>query len=264
MRDAVTVLLLSLAAQLWLAESGQTAAARVATATSTAALLRADMTLPNELRPHGVPASSGWAARPRLNRGANATGFKALTSWGQVYECASGNPQPEVQTELQGIQTFVLSKRTRKWRRLNQLDQIDGAAYHEDYAGDVHTKTATSQTPSGGIAVSVGRGRNFHFWPKAGRATIDPSDVGAVVALVRARLVAATVSEKKRTPCIILSVGADYWRTLTARWGGTDVNNSEVGIGRFKRVDTNWRVFTMATSWAAIPPSINLAASETR
>jgi hypothetical protein len=81
-----------------------------------------------------------------------------------------------------------------------------------------------------------------------GRVAIDPADIGAVAVVVRARLVAATVSPTLAPPCVVLSVGADYWRTTSAVWAGIGRNNVDAAIGRFKRVDLGWRVFTMTTA----------------
>jgi hypothetical protein len=50
--------------------------------------------------------------------------------------------------------------------------------------------------------------------------------------------------------CLILSVGADYWRSLEAPAAGSS-NAVDAGIGRFKRVDSSWRAFSMTTASAA-------------
>ncbi len=46
-------------------------------------------------------------------------------------------------------------------------------------------------------------------------------------------------------PAWCLSVGGDLWRSLRAQPGGD--NSADIGIGRFKRVERRWRLFTMTT-----------------
>src|SRR6202012_2111265 len=89
---------------------------------------------------------------------------------------------------------------------------------------------------------------NFHFWPGSGRVDQRPAQVSAVVVAVQARL--QPLSSNTAAPCLVLSVGGDLWRSRTAGPGGS--NSTDIGIGRFKRVERRWRLFTMTTASAAL------------
>ncbi len=228
----------------------------------------ADMTIGSEAIPHGVPTSWGWPVMPRPNMGNNPEGFTAFIPWGQVYECATGNPQPLARAELQGLTSYILSKRTGAWNKVVTSTKLDGSAFREDYTGDDGIPAPTIITSTGTTTVTVGNGRNYHFWPSSGKSTIDPTDVGGVVTFMRARLVPETVSSSLAAPCMTLSVGSDYWRSLEAGWVTGQVNNDDAAIGRFKKVTSTWRVYGMstlsATALKAKPLPVSIAQSELR
>lgn len=80
-----------------------------------------DMRLPHEAKLHGVPDSYDWSAGPRLGMGNDPEEFRALTAWGQVYEAASGNPAWNSRVQLKNIQTYILSKSTNTWTRVEDF-----------------------------------------------------------------------------------------------------------------------------------------------
>ena len=71
-----------------------------------------------------------------------------------------------------------------------------------------------------------------------------PAQIEAIAVAVQARL--QTPPRASAAPCLVLSVGGDLWRSLRAEAGSG--NTADVGIGRFKRVERRWRVFTMTTA----------------
>jgi hypothetical protein len=172
--------------------------------------------------------------------------FQAFTAWGQLYQCA-GTPASSRETvQLRDLQTWVLPRASKTWRRIQSSSAIQGAAFAEDYAGPtVPARYVASPT---GTAVRPVSHHNFHFWPSSGRVSLRPTQVAAVVVAVQARL--QRQPPASAAPCLVLSVGGDLWRTLRVEPGGSA--SADIGIGRFKRVQRQWRLFTMTTASTAL------------
>lgn len=208
-----------------------------------------DMRLPHEGRPQGVPDSYDWVRGPTMGRGNHPPAtWRALTAWGQLYEDAKGNPARNTRVEIRRMRTYVLSKRDGKWRRVQSSPGVAGAAYREDFSEDINKKADVRQEPEGGISVTAGGGYNFHFWPSGGRVTIDPRDIGGVFVTVEARLIVGDSREPddRQRARYLLSVGADYWLSRSAKWDHFKTNDA-VGLGRFKYVRATWQAFNFTT-----------------
>ena len=211
-----------------------------------------DMNLPHEGKPHGVPLNYDWAVRPRVGMGNDPGTFRAMTAWGQVYEDASGNPAANSRVQIKNMRAYLLSKKDGRWHVLQSCRKVEGAAYREDFAGDVNRPPDIRQEPDTTVSVTVGGGTNYHFWPSTGRASIDPADVGGIFTTVRARLIMddSTGTDDRATARYLLSMGGDYWLSLSAQWDNFKTNG-DIGIGRFKYVRSEWRAFNMTTLTAA-------------
>jgi hypothetical protein len=222
-------------------------------------MLRADMTTPHEARPHGVPPSYDWAAGPRARPVAPPAGFTALTAWGQVYRCAGSAFDADDTIQVRDLQTWLLVG--QRWRRVQRADALGGSAFAEDYRRPPVAARVVARG-AGGTAVHMVDGYNFHFWPGKGRVTFDPGALRDIAVVARAR----RIPHGSDAGCFVLSIGADYWRSLGAP-GGTS-NVSDAGIGRFKRVGRSWRAFSMTTASAATlsnhPLPLRLPARELR
>jgi hypothetical protein len=208
----------------------------------------ADMTLPHEGHPHGVPASYDWANGPRVGLGNSPGAFRALIAWGQLYEDAAGNPATNTRVAVRDLRAYVLSRATGTWRLVQSSTAVEGSAYREDFVDDVNRSADIRPEPDGGISVTAGGGFNFHFWPTTGRVAIAPDDVGGVFTTVQARLVVGdpTRGDDRAKARYLLDVGADYWKDLTADWDHF-ATNGDVGIGRFKYVRADWQSFNMTS-----------------
>jgi len=207
-----------------------------------------DMTLPHEAAPHGVPASFDWGRGPRLGMGNQPGEFRALTAWGQLYEAAEGNPAANTRVQLRNIRAYVLSKKDGQWHMVQSSRGAEGAAYVEDFAGDVNKPPEARWEADGSVSVKAGGGYNYHFWPDSGRAAIDPQDIGGVFTTVQARLVVDDPDQPddRAQARYLLSMGGDYWLSLSAQWDEWKTNG-DVGIGRFKVVRLEWQAFNMTT-----------------
>jgi hypothetical protein len=225
-------------------------------------LLRADMTTPHEARPHGVPAYWDWAAQPRLGNVSPPPDFTAFTAWGHLYRC-SGTPFDRRMTAvLRDLQTWYLDGATGGWKRVQRSSDVGGSAFAEDYRLSPVAARVVARGRDG-TSVRMRRGRNFHFWPGAGRVAFDTGSVSAVAVVVRAKLTGG----RARRGCLTLGVGGDFWRSTTAPAVGSR-NNMDAGIGRFKRVGRRWRAYTMTTASAGTlarhPLPLRLARRELR
>jgi hypothetical protein len=226
-------------------------------------LLSADMRRPSEKLPHGVPTSYDWATGPRVRDTTRARQFTALTGWGQVYRCATSTRTTSRPVELKGLETWVLRRSTRRWVRVQRSSLVNGAAFPEDFHGSAAPANFLRHDEHG-TTVRMRAGRNFHFWPSGPRATVPVADVQAVTVMVRGRI---ALERGAGRPCLVLSVGADFWRDATAGADGFR-NSADAGIGRFKRLGGTWRLFTMTSASAAVlaahPFPVRVSSAELR
>lgn len=208
-----------------------------------------DMTLPNAGRPMGVPASYDWAKGPGIGLGNHPpTTWHAITAWGQLYVDAKGNPARNTRVQIRRMQTYILSKPDGKWHQVQSSQGVDGAAFREDFRDNISKKPNLRRLPDGSVSVTAGGGYNFHFWPTDGRASIDPRDIAGVFVTVEARLIVGNPNkpDDRSRARYLLSVGADYWVNLNAKWNHFKTNDA-VAMGRFKYVTVKWKAFNCTT-----------------
>ena len=207
-----------------------------------------DMKPPHEGRPRGVPSNYNWAFAPRVGMGNNPQGFKAMIAWGQLYEAAEGNPATNTRVQIENIQAYILSKKEGRWHSYQSSKLVAGAAYREDYTGDVSKPADLRYEQDGSISVKAGGGYNFHFWNADGRVEIDPNDIGGVYTTVQARLVIDNLQkpDDRSQARYLLSMGGDYWLDLTAPWDNGQTN-ADIAIGKFKYVKQRWQAFNTNT-----------------
>ncbi|MBW4655033.1 MAG: hypothetical protein KME20_18610 [Kaiparowitsia implicata GSE-PSE-MK54-09C] len=227
-------------------DSGSSAASSATPPNSVQTLID-DMTLPHQGRPAGVPDHYDWATSPRMGYGNEPSSFTAMTAWGQVYEDAQGNPAQNTRVQLGMVRSYLLSQATGEWI-LVQDAPAEGAAYANDYQGNVNQPADIRDDEGDTISVKAGQGYNFHFWPRAERATFDPSDIAGVFTTVQARLVVddPTLPDDRATARYLLGMGGDYWLDADAEWDGFQTNG-DIAIGRFKYVTSEWQAFNMTT-----------------
>ena len=223
------------------------------------ALMLTDMGRPGEARPHGVPATYDWAGHGR-RRPIPRRGYAAFIPWGHLYNCASSHVATREPVELRNLDGWVLRRSTGSWTAVRRSSELSGGAFPERYAGQTLAPNIVRQDGMSTV-VRLTPEHNFHFWPAQGRASVPSTDIQAIAVTVRARFVHRT------NACAVLGVGGDLWRTVSQRSGGPG-NVTDVGIGRFKRVDARWRAFTMTTASAALldlhPVPSDIPAAELR
>jgi hypothetical protein len=230
---------------------------------SVAAQIAGDMQGRNEAYPHGVPLSYDWANGPVMIMGNNANGWGAITSWGAVYEAVDGNPATNTRVNIRDMQTYFLQKSSGKWLLLQNTSTPTGAAYLEDFSGDVNKPGDIRREPDGTISVTAGGGYNLHFYPE-NRAAINPSDIGGIVVVLQARLIVGNSSkpDDRGSARYLCGSGADYYPDLTGGWPGSASFNPGIAVGKMKFVKSAWRSFAMTTLTESRlqgnPPPVNL------
>jgi hypothetical protein len=207
-----------------------------------------DMTLPHEGRPHGVPTSIDWALKPRVGALVPPAGWNAAIAWGQLYEWIEGNPATNTRVQIKDLEMYYLSKADQKWHLLQKSVGVDGNAYVEDFAGDVNKPADKRIEKDGSVSVKAGGGYNFHFWSKLGRVKYPANDVSGVYVTVKARLVVdkAELPDDRATAKYVMSVGGDWWQTMTIAWDQWKTN-ADMGISRFRFVTPEWKSYNMCS-----------------
>jgi hypothetical protein len=205
-----------------------------------------DMTLPHEGRPHGVPDSYNWAIKPRAGAVEPPADWTAGIAWGQLYEWINGNPATNTRVQIKYLELHYLSKNDHLWHRVQKALRVSGNAYVEDFVGDVNKPADTRIESDGSISVTCGDGYNFHFWPGSGRSSFPANVVAGCFVTVKARLILNDPlgNDDRDSARYVLSVGGDWWLSLTAPWDNFKTN-ADMGIGRFRFVTPEWRSYSM-------------------
>lgn len=230
---------------------------------SVADQIAADMQGKNEGYPHGVPLSYDFANRPVVTMGNNSNGWQAITSWGAIYAAAEGNPATNTRVNIRDMRTYLLQKSSGKWLLLQNTSVPDGAAYLEDFSGDLNKPADIRHESDGTISVTAGGGYNFHFYP-VNRASINPNDIGGIVVVIQARLIIGDPSkpDDRISARYLCTAGADYYPALMGGWPGNESFNPGVAISKMKYVRSEWRSFAMTTltrnQLESNPPPVNL------
>jgi hypothetical protein len=78
--------------------------------------------------------------------------------------------------------------------------------------------------------------RIWHFWSASPRAALPAGRLDGCTVKLRARIL----------PGALVQIGMDYWRSTTALWAGSDVNNHEAGASNWYFPSDEWQemVFT--------------------
>lgn len=212
-----------------------------------------------------LPNGYDWDSGPVIQGGNDNRGMSAAVTWGVLFvdgAPASAGLDPGVsntRVRVRAMKTWLLSKRTGNWVLVTSGPQA-GAAYREDFSGDVSKPVDARTEPdgvSGKLDFSAGRSA-WHFWNP--RGSIDPDDVAGMYGAFQARLILDDPNGPDDrgfwSKHLLMGAGIDFWQNLTAPWP----NNIGASIGRFKRVNNNWRSFNTTTlspeQLAANPPPV--------
>jgi len=242
--------------------AGQGSSSGSTPSSSAAAQIAADMQGSNEGHPDGVPASYDWGNRPVIGLGNNFAPQAALEWWGGLFTGPSGNPATNTLVNVRSVSLYVLSKSTCIWHGYSfPYSQISSGTYSADFVSDYGTSVAMRQETDGSFSFSVSAGQVSHFYAPYPRVSVNPNDIGGIVALMEARLILknANGADDRSVASYLLGSGVDPYPSTT---GPGIENNQSVGNGKLKYVEDNWRSFAMTTltqsQLASNPPPVNL------
>jgi hypothetical protein len=196
--------------------------------------------------PKGVPSSYSWSTGARISPDPSwPADFYAMTAWGQLYEGAS-NKASNTRVAIKEAAAWILDK-NGKWYEAQAQGAVAGAAYVTDFVNDASKPADARIEPDGAISVRADENFNYHFWPASGRAVVEPSNVKGICSSFKARLVIDDHSkpDDRARASYVADSGADTWRSLDAPWKSDWSNNYDMGLGRMKRVTSEWQSFNM-------------------
>jgi hypothetical protein len=207
----------------------------------------ADMQGANEDHPHGVPSSYDFYSGPFIGQGNNIGSNTAIEWWGALYVGSAGNPATNTKVEVKDAQIWWLRASTGQWiEGMAPTSAIDGGYYTEDFVTDLGTSITFRSEGDGGVSFITTSGEVGHIFAPFPRITVDPSDFGGLVSVMMAKLVLdnGIGTDDRASANFLLEVGADFYPTTT---GPGIENNPGVGGGKFKKVGTSYRSFSMTT-----------------
>lgn len=104
-------------------------------------------------------------------------------------------------------------------------------------AGDYHEPMPFSyDLPDHAVILRVGQraDRVWHFWTASPRPALPPGKLEGCTAKARVRISGGA----------LMQLGMDYWRSTTALWAGSDVNNHEAGVSNWYFPSSQWQEVT--------------------
>lgn len=195
------------------------------------------------LTPEGKPF--GWAKWPRVGRGNQPQpGWSAILSTGMIYAEQRNQRWDSVRIEVRNLELFVKPRDQAGWCRLDHRVAPGGGLYPEDFR-KAGPPARTSTLLGGGLSLMPVKSSVFHFW--GNRVTLPAAGVDGIYVQYQARVrpVAGASLNSIVDANFVGAASADYWRSIQATDVAGLVNNEDVGIGRFKRLEQGWRLFTM-------------------
>jgi len=210
-----------------------------------------DMSGVSELMPRGAIMADGrpfdWAIHPRVGRGNNPRlGWTQILPWGQIYVASNRSIIENTVVEIRNLRIFIRPKETGVWCRLGTAVTPTGGFFPQDFRG-APVKGNQRASSSGGILISPLLDRAFHFYTPT-RFPIPASGMMGVYADFEARLLRGNVAlpDDRSQAAIVASAGIDYWKDSGAAQAG-QLTNEDAAIGRFRRITSKWKVFSVNT-----------------
>jgi len=213
----------------------------------------ADLSLPHEAIPQGVPVEYSWYNNGVIGMGTNPLGpidwpgppileWRAFLPWWTIY-FAPGHTATNSCVRLLGMDAAFLLKSTRKWQLL-QSAQTPGTDGFGEYSGDF---TAALGLPAfyrfesnGDLSTVPGVGNCVHGWTTRFLTpwSIWGPDIAAICISITHRLglINTGGTDDRANARLLVNAGADYWPGLTTTLN--DIAPANIlpgsGLGRFK------------------------------
>lgn len=189
-----------------------------------------DMNLPNEALPHGTGPRQQVGGSFPFDDIKMPEDYDILNPWGQIYIVTGEDYPVNAVLHIKNMALIVLKKSTQNWEIINDINDIDGGYFIEDYSNE-NLLSADITRYRDEICVKIDssmEGRCFHFWTKKVMIE-DPTDILYVTVYVDAWISGDNVDNK-----FVFDVGADYKQSTT-------MNTREAIVGRFKLLKTYQR-----------------------
>lgn len=99
---------------------------------------------------------------------------------------------------------------------------------------DAHERAKISRASDGAVIIDVPPNRILHWWTEK-RGTVSQGTKNCSASAV-----------VRGSTNVIASVGGDWWKSATAQWAGLNVNNREIGIGNwYKLNNSQWQTIRL-------------------
>ena len=235
----------------------------------------ASMARTHEANPHGVDPGVGWYNQPALAQGMTPdnslipwwpgptfSAWRAITGWWIIFQASTGHTATNTSVEIAGQRLAVL----RKTGRGEVLSQSVAPTWFSSYGEDTitpgdpapwsqaglagGTEVQPALTYGGGYQTIHGGTARLSLW------TSETPDYDAIHMLVRCRLALRNRggTDDRASAAFIIQAGADYYPTTTT--SVADLAPATylpgVGVGRFLRIKTDWRVASFVVKNAGV------------
>ena len=209
-----------------------------------------------------MPSSYTQYTGPTVQEGNNPNGQTAIEWWAELFQGPNGNPAVNTLVDVELCGLYWLNSSTGQWTAatFNYPSGIGSDQFNPSYTVAYNNPIPLTVESDGTFALST-PGEVVTEMFSANRLSINPNEMGGIVAILAARLIVANPSlpDDRDIASFLLDTGADYYPSVT---GPGIQNNPGVAGGKFKYVTVNWRSFAMTTMTAAQinsnPPPINL------
>lgn len=134
-----------------------------------------------------------------------------------MYVEQSGNPASNTLVMLSSMKAYILPKPTGDWQLIQNVTNIEGAAYAYDFVDDVSMQADVREEGEGRISAKLFDRYNYHFWDGSGLEMIDPNDIAGVFTTIEARTLLDNADDQQSAK-ILVSRGADNSESPSAQW----------------------------------------------
>lgn len=186
--------------------------------------------LPPEQVPKVVPE---WFRKERYRNKQVPAGWNAATPLGAAITTSQSTGRIEI-SEVK-LMCYVPGK-SGKQTVVSDVKSIGAGLYSiNPWFGnnDAHERAKISYASDGAVIIEVPPNRILHWWTRRGTVAQGTKNCS----------VSATV---RGSTNVIASVGGDWWKSVTAQWAGSDVNNREIGIGGWYKLNSSqWKIIRL-------------------
>lgn len=213
----------------------------------------------HEALPHGVPSGYDWYSRATTNmQRTPSNGANYLNLWSTMMVDQSNIRPSNTRVNVSSCQLWGLKISNNTWEKMIDAGNgnIQGGVWSEDFSRSINTPSGTYRNESDGTVSMINQnGYAAHFWngPYNGSNFVYAGTTYRhFIAACSTRLVLANPSQSddRSSSRYLLNMGAD-WRTTNGSCptppGYSAQVCDSVGVGKFVKVQNNWRRVLLST-----------------